>query len=76
MHPLQYVLETEGALFSSEWTLGEDSAGEGALFRELILPHWYQYPGNFLSLFSIYLLFCYLEYSFVLAKWLMHVMEK
>lgn len=48
--PLKYVLETKG---SSEWTLGEDTAGEGALVHELILPHQYQYSDNFKSLFSI-----------------------
>lgn len=47
MQPLKFVLQTEGPLCSSEWTLGEDSAGEGALLHELILLHWYQYSYNF-----------------------------
>lgn len=55
MHPLKSVLETKGALCRSEWTLSEDSA-EGALFYELIFSHWYQYPDNILSVFSIYFL--------------------
>lgn len=46
MHPLKSVLERKGALCSSEWTLGEESA-EGALFHELIFSHWYQYPDDF-----------------------------